>query len=320
MKLLRGRESIVTLFDLLGDKENDMTAGLGFVLARSSVFLERLLKDLTGYKGSVTEAEVRLQTRTRTGAITDVRIDIPEELSVVIEAKRNAQLPSIGQLRKYAKDLKESGAPTKRLVALTNATDEFATAMLPNKVKRIDVVHRSWRSVKELAEKSRATEKNNVKRWLDEFVEYLEGVTQMETRDSNLVYVVSLGSGTPKGWKISWIDIVAKRRRYFYPCGPRWPDPPNYLGFRYWSRLRSIHHVGRYEMFTNPHDLFPEIPSNDWGPHYCFKLGPPIKPPHDVKVGRRIVHAARVWCMLDTLLTCKTISDALTETKRRQRA
>ena len=35
----------------------------------------------------------------------------------------------------------------------------------------------------------------------------------MQNVDSNWVYVVSLGSGTPKDWKLSWIDVVEKKRR-----------------------------------------------------------------------------------------------------------
>jgi len=52
----------------------------------------------------------------------------------------------------------------------------------------------------------------------------------MQESDSNWVYVVSLGKGVPKGWKISWIDIVESERRYFHPAqGGGWPKtPPNY--------------------------------------------------------------------------------------------
>lgn len=174
--------------------------------------------------------------------------------------------------------------------------------------------------MRQLADASRRHESNQGKRILDEFVACVDGVTQMETRYSNMVYVVSLGGGNLDRWTPSWIDIVAKRRRYFYPAGKRWPDPPNYIAFRYWGKLQSIHHVDGFDLFTNPHDLFPEAPSETWDTHYCFQLGPPIVPPREVKAGNRVVRSNRVWCMLDTLLTCKTVSDALTETERRGNA
>jgi len=318
MKLLRCNEPVPTIFDLVGIRENDMTAGLGFMLARSPVLTAHLLKDLVGYTGDLDEAVVQLQTHTTGGGITDVHVEIPEKVSIVIEAKRGPHLPSVQQLRKYVPALKKSGAPVKLLVALTNATDEFAATVLDTAIDGIDVAHRSWRAIKTLATKSRDHENHHAKRLLDEFITYLGGLTQMETKFSNLVYVVSIGAGNPEGWGLSWIDIVEKRRRYFYPVGQRWPDPPNYLGFRYGGRLQSIHHVKDYDLFTDPHTFFPEAPKQAWAQHYCFKLGPPIVPPHEVKAGPRVNWSARVTCMLDTLLTCKTISDALTETEKRR--
>ena len=44
----------------------------------------------------------------------------------------------------------------------------------------------------------------------------------MQESDSNWVYVVSLGSGVPKGWKISWIDIVESEHRYSLSGRRRW--------------------------------------------------------------------------------------------------
>jgi hypothetical protein len=263
---------------------------------------------------------VQLQTNTRDGGITDVHLEVPGALSIVIEAKRGPHLPSTGQLRKYVPTLRRSQAPVQMLVALTNATDEFAATMLDATVDGINVAHRSWRAIKKLAARSRAEESNHAKRLLDEFVTYLDGLTQMETKFSNLVYVVSLGSGGPDRWKLSWVDIVERRRRYFYPVGQGWPDPPNYVGFRYGGRLQSIHHVEGVDLFTNPRQVFPEAPSENWGSYYCFRLGPPIVPAREVKTGPRVHRSARVSCMLDTLLTSATISDALTETEKRRRS
>ena len=71
----------------------------------------------------------------------------------------------------------------------------------------------------------------------------------MQKFDSNWVYVVSLGSGTNPGRNIFWIDVVNDRGRYFHPVGKGWPkEPPNYMAFRYWGKLRSIHHVESYEV------------------------------------------------------------------------
>jgi hypothetical protein len=84
---------------------------------------------------------------------------------------------------------------------------------------------------------------------LSELLTFLEGFMGIERAYSNLVYVVVLGGGYPVGWKTSWIDIVEKHHRYFYPVvGGGWPPPPNYMGFRYGGRLQSIRHVEKFEV------------------------------------------------------------------------
>jgi hypothetical protein len=139
----------------------------------------------------------------------------------------------------------------------------------------------------------------------------------MQNIDSNWVYVVSLGSDTPEGWKLSWIDVVEKRRRYFHPVGDGWPkEPPNYIAFRYHGKLQSIHHIDGYTVFDDPHKEFPEIPTGDWGPHFLYQLSPPFAPAHEVRTGN-IYPNGRVRCMLDTLFLAKTISEARDMSKKR---
>jgi hypothetical protein len=253
--------------------------------------------------------------------ITDVEIELPPDLGVVFEAKRGPHLPSQIQLSKYAAALRANSTAEKFLVALTNATPAYADAALGRmSISGVHLLHRSWRQVKALAESVVRIETNTNKQWLRGFSTCLEGLLQMETRFSNWVYVVSLAQGNPKGWGISWIDIVEKRHRYFYPVGQGWPDPPpNYIAFRYGGRLQSVHHVDGYEVFRDPNTVFAEAPQETWNPTYCLRLGAPISPAHPVPNGARVNRAARVWCMIDTLLTSKTISDALSESDRRKR-
>ncbi len=136
----------------------------------------------------------------------------------------------------------------------------------------------------------------------------------MQKVDSNWVYVVSLGSGIPTNWKISWQDIVNKHLKYFHPVGGGkggWPaEPPNYIAFRYNGQLQTIHHIEKYEVFKDPSTHFNSIPSLKWDPHYLYDLGPAIKPTHTIKSGKKIIRSMRVWAMLDLLLTSQTIQDA----------
>jgi hypothetical protein len=133
-----------------------------------------------------------------------------------------------------------------------------------------------------------------------------------------MVYVVSLGYEIPDKWKIGFIDIVTKQNKYFHPIGEKgFPkEPPNYIGFRYQGKLQSIHYIKDYVVFKNPHDFFPEIPSQEWSPHFLYTLGDPIKPQKTVKTGK-VYPNGRVWCMFDTLFTSDTISESRDITRKR---
>jgi hypothetical protein len=157
-----------------------------------------------------------------------------------------------------------------------------------------------------------ATSNHEQKHLLAELCEYLGGIMTMQKKDSNLVYVVALSSANPDRCPITWIDIVQKNDKYFCPVGGNgWPkEPPNYIAFRYYGQLQSIHHIDGYTVTRNMHDEIPEMPDEVWeDDSYVYKLGPAIVPSKVVKTGK-IFRNGRVWAMLDTLLTCDTISEA----------
>lgn len=214
MKLICLGRSVNTVFDLLGDKENDMTFSLGWVLANSEHLVDAMLKDLTGRSwGGVRNSLIRLQTGRVDHGITDIEIELREDIAIIFEAKRGANLPGETQLRKYAAALAKTAASQRLLVAITNATPAYAASALGScDVRSVSLMHRSWREIKAIVEAVIPIETNTNKLWLRAFVAYLDGVLQMETRFSNWTYVVSLGQGNPEGWGISWIDIVEKRR------------------------------------------------------------------------------------------------------------
>lgn len=134
----------------------------------------------------------------------------------------------------------------------------------------------------------------------------------MQNKDSNWVYVVSLGSNTPDGCELTWIELVEKYNKYFCPVGkfgfPK--EPPNYIAFRYAGRLQAIHHIEGYSVTKNVHADIQAMPDEEWDiEHFIFNLGPAIIPNKIVKTGN-IYRNGRVWAMLDTLLTCDSISEA----------
>lgn len=230
--------------------------------------------------------------------------------------KRGPALPSRAQLARYVPVLLRQDVRIRRLVAVTNAPAFHAARTLPREIDGVPVQHLAWRDIRTLAGRARGDETNSNKRMLDEFTAYLKGLLGMEVSRSNMVYVVSVGPGG--SWGLDYREVVVKHARYFYGTeGGGWPEPPNYIAFRYDGQLQSIHHVEGHDIFTNPKDIFPKAVDVTIAPHYCLKLGPAIRPPRAMKAGPKIVRSMRVWCMIDTLLSCATITDALAETKRR---
>jgi hypothetical protein len=199
---------------------------------------------------------------------------------------------------------------------LSECNREYAAMHFETKINGIEIAHISWKEIADVASKARQGSTHAEKRILSELLTYFGGVMTMQKIYSNRVYVVSLGSDTPEGRKLSWIDVVEKKRKYFHPVGSGWPkEPPNYIAFRYHGKLQSIHHVEGYKVFEDPHDEFPEIPSENWEPHFLYKLSRPFAPANDVRSGN--LHNGRRWCMLDTLFLAKTISEAVEMSKQR---
>jgi hypothetical protein len=312
---------VAGVFDLLGHDENAMTAALGLALDRSSELRALILRDL-GCRDDIArgDATIKLQSWRRDQGITDIEVTAGSSFFTVIEAKQGAWLPHADQLRLYAPVLKQSGIADRCLATLSDVPAALASETLPEAVDGESIRHLTWRRVLEHARSASTQESAVARRVLSELAHFLEEHLGMDTLYSNRAYVVSLGAGSPDGWPLSWIDIVAKHGRYFYPVGKRWPDPPNYLAVRYDGRLQSIHYVEGFSIFHDPSEVFPSVPSGRWEAHYLLTLGPAFGPTHEVRTGPRILRNNRCWCMLDTLLTCTTISDALTETERRLQA
>jgi hypothetical protein len=94
-------------------------------------------------------------------------------------------------------------------------------------------------------------------------------------------------------------------------------QPPNYIGFRYYGRLRSAHHIDGFDIVENLATYNPLWLETDRD-HFVYRLGPPMRPVREMKTGK-IFTNGRVECAIDMLLSgaFATIGDARDETKRR---
>jgi hypothetical protein len=146
---LYGRE-LESLFQLLGEHENDMTRCHGWCLARSSVLGRRLLASIGTESDSSPNLLTRLQETTPENGITDVEIEVPNEVFVIMEAKRGWVLPSAAQLEMYSRRPRflESGAASKKLVVISECTDDYAYRFLPLRTDSgFEVRNLPWREV-----------------------------------------------------------------------------------------------------------------------------------------------------------------------------
>jgi hypothetical protein len=315
-ELLLHNQPVPSVFNLLGQKENDITFSMGWALSRSPLLLQKFLQKMTRTKQlyDLDRLVVALQEFQKDSGITDIEIR-DACLHVIIEAKRGWILPSQEQLKRYVPRFRQTKAKNPLIVTASECSQDYAHEYLPAAVEGIPIRHVSWSEISALSRFSRGTHAE--KRLMQEFRNYIATIVNMQPQESNWVYVVSLSRDE---WVpgLTFVDIVEKRRLYFHPYGRGgWPpEPPNYMGFRYDGRLQSICHVEHAEVVRSFHRYIPERPNQDEGPHFLYRLGPPIPPVKEVKTGK-IFRSGRRRAMLDLLLTSKTIAEASAKSYKR---
>lgn len=322
--LLLHQRPVETVFDLLGDKENDLTYSLGWALSQSPRFCIKLLAGIFPKQELGEVLAVRLQEHGSCDrGYTDIEIRT-EHAHVIIEAKRGWNLPKAAQLARYAPRLRRERAKHQAIAVLAECSPEYVNDKIPKHVYATPVRYLSWKKVADLAGQSRTHGSHAERHILSEINNYLRSLMSMQNQESNLVYLLVLGDYQPDWASLTWIEFVTKKHRYFHPLGGHgWPkEPPNYLGFRYKGRLQHIHHVDNYEIVDDFASYFDEIDQKKWSPHkdadayILYRLGPEIYPAHEVKNGK-VYANGRLWATLDLLLTCSTIEQACAMTKKR---
>jgi hypothetical protein len=100
LPLSRYGEPVGTVFDLLKADERGITASVGWALANSFSFAKSLAKTINGFSAGSVDG-IRLEQGVSSAGFTDIEIGLGNGY-LVVEAKRGWELPSCGQLRKYA--------------------------------------------------------------------------------------------------------------------------------------------------------------------------------------------------------------------------
>ena len=242
---------IGTVFDLLGDKENDLTYSVGWGLAQSTTFAESLLADVFPGEDPGELQAIRLQEFLPGSGFTDIELE-SKRLAMILEAKRGWNLPSEEQLRQYSPRLEQF--EIGRILVVSECSPEFAEPQVPSTIDGVPVAYRSWKQIVQLAEGCAASA-HAEKRILRELSTYLRGLMTMQKQTSNMVYVVSLGTNLhqPSG-SLTPSKIVTQKDVYFCPIRRRLPQgasqlPRLPLGM---ASPQQIRHVEDYEVFTDP--------------------------------------------------------------------
>jgi hypothetical protein len=308
---------VATVFNLLGDRENDITFSVGWALAQSETLAKSLLEDVFPGVDVGTVAAVRLQEFVEGGGYTDIELQ-SDRVALVLEAKRGWDLPTQAQLKKYLPRVVRGGVG--RLLVVAEASAHYAEPRLPEVVGEIPVVYRSWKAIATLAESCAPQVGFSERRLLRELVTYLRGLMTMQDVTSNLVYVVPLRT-TIEPWSDPYtpVEIVTDHDTYFHPVGDRYPkEPQTFIAFRWNGRLQMIRHVESYTVANDPHEVIPSMYSRVWPQHhYFYSLGPPIEPPREVRLGKGLFPTRSTVVCLDLLLTCDTLGEARAKTKVR---
>ena len=317
---------ITSVFQLIGTLENDITKSIAWSLCKCPIFTRKIIYEILGINIEPAKVRIGYQEFEKNKGITDLEITDDELFYIIIEAKKGWILPGGEQLALYSRReaISKSCLKYKAIISLSECSEEYAELYLPFfEINGIPVKHLSWKRIYEIANESRTGSSNSQKTLLKELMEYLGGIMTMQEKESNWVYVVSVGSGHPDNCNLTWIDFIEKRGKYFHPIGggrSGWPKtPPNYIAFRYYGQLQSIHHIEDYVVTRNLHEQFIEMPDEECDTdHFVYTLGPAIKPIHTVKTGK-LYATGRVWAMLDTLLTADTIKEASEISKARMK-
>ena len=322
MPLLTVRqEQPETLLDLLGYDEDSITLAIAWALAHSPRFLREFLAHTVQWRRRVPPLEIRVQDYEQGRGITDLELVAQGEFHLIVEAKRGWVLPGRAQLSKYARRASFAGSPCplKRIVTLSECSSLFAQQYLPTtRIRGIPVSHTSWSTLFKAANAAHRHSRGREHDLLRDVLAYFGRIMKIQKNDTSLVYVVSLSTETPRGWELSWSDVVAKKHIYFHPIAGTWPkEPPTYIAFRHHGRLQSIHFIRDYKAIYDLHEAYRGIPSRRQpNPLFLYRLGPAIRPQTPVRTGS-LYRNARVWCTLDLLLTSKTIAQARALTKKR---
>ena len=94
-------QEIRSVFQLLGDTENDITSSLCWALVKCPEFLTRIIRSVCDATADPSQITILNQQYDHETGITDIELTDDQSFHIIIEAKKGWVLPGAEQLTKY---------------------------------------------------------------------------------------------------------------------------------------------------------------------------------------------------------------------------
>lgn len=211
-------EAVTSIFQLIGNLENDITKSIAWALSSCPVFLKSVVFDILNIEITPQDVQIIYQNFEKDKGITDLEITDNETFYVIIEAKRGWILPGAEQLKLYSEREKilKYNYKYKAIITMSECSNDYANTYLPFKeCNGIAIKHISWKRLYDIASESISVSTNSQKNLLKELKTYLGGIMTMQTQESNWVFIVSLSYSNPTGCNLSFVDIVRLKKYIF---------------------------------------------------------------------------------------------------------
>ena len=128
-KLFIHSKEVNSIFDLLGEKENDITFSLGWCLKNIKPLLVRIIKEVTAKDTDLEGIDIMLQQYGKDKGYTDIEL-LSDDIFCIIEAKKGWNLPTEEQLRRYANRFKKYPDIQHKLIVLSECKKNYAKEIL----------------------------------------------------------------------------------------------------------------------------------------------------------------------------------------------
>lgn len=241
-ELIAYGSEVTSVFQLIGMLEDDITKSIAWALCNCPVFLKQIIAEVLNIEIDPSKVRIKYQEAEKDKGRTDLKLTDDELFYIIIETKRGWILTGKDQLTLYSerRNIVQSSARHKAIISMSECSDTYANSYLEIKqANGIPIKHISWQRIYDIASCSINGFSLVQKNLLRELMKYLGGLMTMQTRESNWVFVVSLGTSKPENCDLTWIEIVQKHMKYFHLLGGNgWPkESPNYIAFRYYGQL-----------------------------------------------------------------------------------